>query len=144
MTAEQKKMIRDNAQATIDLAEARLRDDRVTDENVRHDLEQIATLARALLAMVGEPSSPWSTKVCSCGRLTAEAPNPHARDACSLVHTVPLSREPSPYVLGADWLAQETARRNRVALGLPEDQAEGQASADEYERRMRDAVRARR
>ena len=102
MTAEQKKMIRDNAQATIDLAEARLRDDRVTDENVRHDLEQIATLARALLAMVGEPSSPWSTKVCSCGRLTAEAPNPHARDACSLVHTVPLSREPSPYVLGAD------------------------------------------
>ena len=79
MTAEQKKMIRDNAQATIDLAEARLRDDRVTDENVRHDLEQIATLARALLAMVGEPSSPWSTKVCSCGRLTAEAPNPHAR-----------------------------------------------------------------
>lgn len=41
------------------------------------------------------------------------------------------------------WLAQETARRNRVALGLPEDQAEGQARADEYERRMREAVRAR-
>jgi len=102
MTAEQKKMIRDNAQATIDLAEARLRDDRVTDENVRHDLEQIATLARALLAMVGEPSSPWSTKVCSCGWRMCGAPNPHARDACSLVHTVPLSREPSPYVLGAD------------------------------------------
>ena len=103
MTAEQKRTIRDNVRATLDLAEARLRDDRVTDENVRHDLEQIATLARALLAMVGEPSSPWSTKVCSCGRLTAEAPNPHARDACSLVHTVPLSREPSPYVLGAAW-----------------------------------------
>ena len=41
------------------------------------------------------------------------------------------------------WLAQETARRNRVALGLPEDQAEGQARADEYTRRMRDAVAQR-
>ena len=60
MTAEQKKMIRDNAQATIDLAEARLRDDRVTDENVRHDLSEIAGLARALLEMVGPPASPWS------------------------------------------------------------------------------------
>ena len=62
MTAEQKKMIRDNAQATVDLAEARLRDDRVTDENVRHDLSEIAGLARALLEMVGPPASPWSSK----------------------------------------------------------------------------------
>lgn len=60
MTAEQKKTIRDNAQSTIDIAEARLRDNRVTDVNVRHDLEQIARMARTMLEMVGPPGSPFS------------------------------------------------------------------------------------
>jgi hypothetical protein len=61
MTAEQKKIIRYNAQAVVDLAYARLGDARVVDENVRHDLTQIVGLARALLEMVGPPASPWST-----------------------------------------------------------------------------------
>lgn len=60
MTADQKKMIRDNSQAIVDLGDARLRDQSVTDVNVSRDLTQIVGLARALLDMVGPPGSPWS------------------------------------------------------------------------------------
>ena len=41
----------------IDLAEARLRDDRVTDENVRHDLAEIARLAKDALHMLAPEAS---------------------------------------------------------------------------------------
>lgn len=37
-------VLRDCLQGITDLAEARLRDDRVTDENVRHDLQEIVRL----------------------------------------------------------------------------------------------------
>lgn len=39
----------ETAQAIMDLAEARLRDERITDPNVRHDLGQIVELARQWL-----------------------------------------------------------------------------------------------
>jgi len=47
------KLVRDNAQYIIDLADCRLRDERVIDPNVRHDLKEIVGLARALLQSVG-------------------------------------------------------------------------------------------
>lgn len=59
MTAEQKKMIRENAQSILDLADARLKDDRVTDVNVRHDLELISGMAQTLLVMVEPRKWPW-------------------------------------------------------------------------------------
>ena len=50
--------IRDEAQAILDLAESRLRDDRVTDVNVRHDLEEIARAARTMLQRMRDDNDP--------------------------------------------------------------------------------------
>jgi hypothetical protein len=44
---------RDQLQTIFDLATARLRDDRVTDENVRSDLQQIANAAGYALTIIG-------------------------------------------------------------------------------------------
>lgn len=49
---------RDNAQAILDLADCRLREESVTDAMVRHDLKEIVGLAKAMLLTVGaEPLS---------------------------------------------------------------------------------------
>ena len=45
---EQARLIRLDAQNIVDLATCRLRDPRVTDPNVRHDLEQIVFAAKRL------------------------------------------------------------------------------------------------
>jgi hypothetical protein len=47
------KLIRDNAQAILDLAECRLREESCWDVNIRHDLMKIVGLARAMLLTVG-------------------------------------------------------------------------------------------
>lgn len=43
--------VKSSAQAILDLAEARVRDERVTDSNVLHDLAQIAGAAKVILAV---------------------------------------------------------------------------------------------
>lgn len=62
MNVEQKSTIRGNAQSILDLARARLADDRLVDQNVIHDLGQIVICAKNLLNMVGPPASPWSAE----------------------------------------------------------------------------------
>lgn len=54
MRLEQKRLIRLDSQSIVDLAVTRLHDDRVTDPNVRHDLEQIVFAAKRLHLLTGE------------------------------------------------------------------------------------------
>ena len=53
MNNAQAKLIRDNSQAILDLAESRLRDEATWNVNIRHDLKEIVGLARAMLLTVG-------------------------------------------------------------------------------------------
>ena len=53
MNNAQAKLIRDNSQAILDLAESRLRDEATWNVNIRHDLKEMVGLARAMLLTVG-------------------------------------------------------------------------------------------
>ncbi len=82
---------RDQLQTIFDLATARLRDDRVTDENVRSDLQQIANAAGYALTIIGwtppdeaptKPQTPDAHRRYSSGSMQAVRPPP---EGCSII-----------------------------------------------------------
>lgn len=68
MNNAQAKLIRDNSQAILDLAESRLRDEATWNVNIRHDLKEIVGLARAMLLTVGVKTQWANCTACSEAR----------------------------------------------------------------------------